>query len=99
MPHKSGRIDLRAALKALGRREITSLLVEGGGELLGSLFDARLVDRVALFYAPMIIGGRGAVAAVAGEGVARVGNAVRLRDCRWRRIGKDEMLLEASVAR
>ena len=99
LPHKNGRVDLRAALKALGRREITSVLVEGGGELHGSLFDARLVDRVALFYAPMVIGGRGAVAAVAGEGVARVGEAVRLRDCRWRRIGKDEMLLEASVAR
>jgi diaminohydroxyphosphoribosylaminopyrimidine deaminase/5-amino-6-(5-phosphoribosylamino)uracil reductase len=99
LPHKSGRVDLRAALKALGRRDITSVLVEGGGELLGSLFDARLVDRVALFYAPMVIGGRGAVAAVAGDGVARIGNAVRLRDCRWRRVGKDEMLLEASVTR
>jgi len=99
LPHKSGRIDLRAALKALGRREITSVLVEGGGELLGSFFDARLVDRVALFYAPIVIGGRSAVASVAGDGVAKVGKAVRLRDCRWRRIGKDEMLLEASVAR
>jgi len=86
-------------LKALGRRDITSVLVEGGGELLGSLFDARLVDRVALFYAPIVIGGRGAVAAIAGEGAAAVGKAVQFRDCRWRRVGKDEMLLEASVAR
>jgi len=99
LPHKRGRIDLRAALKALGKRYITSLLVEGGGELLGSLFDARLVDRVALFYAPIVIGGRGAVAAVAGEGADSVGKAVRLRDCHWRRVGKDEMLLEARVAR
>ncbi|MGA2604741.1 MAG: bifunctional diaminohydroxyphosphoribosylaminopyrimidine deaminase/5-amino-6-(5-phosphoribosylamino)uracil reductase RibD [Verrucomicrobiia bacterium] len=97
LPHKGGRIDLRAALKALGKQGITSVLVEGGGELLGSLFDARLVDKVALFYAPIIIGGRGAVAAVAGEGVARVGKAMRLRDCHWRRVGKDEMLLEAGV--
>jgi len=98
LPHKRGRVDLRAALKALGRRDITTVLVEGGGELLGSLFDARLVDRVALFYAPIVIGGRGAVPAVAGEGAATVGKAVRFRDCRWRRVGKDEMLLEASVA-
>jgi diaminohydroxyphosphoribosylaminopyrimidine deaminase/5-amino-6-(5-phosphoribosylamino)uracil reductase len=97
LPHKGGRIDLRAALKILGKQDITSVLVEGGGELLGSLFDARLVDKVALFYAPIIIGGRGAVAAVAGEGVARVGKAMRLRDCHWRRVGKDEMLLEAGV--
>jgi len=99
LPHKRGRIDLRAALKTLGKRDITSVLVEGGGELLGSLFDERLVDRVALFYAPIVIGGRAAVTAVAGEGVARVGKAVRLVGCRWRRVGKDEMLLEASVAR
>jgi diaminohydroxyphosphoribosylaminopyrimidine deaminase/5-amino-6-(5-phosphoribosylamino)uracil reductase len=99
LPQKRGRIDLRVALKALGKRNITSVLVEGGGELLGSLFDARLVDRVALFYAPIVIGGRGAVPAVAGEGVAKAGKAVRLRNCRWRRVGKDEMLLEASVAR
>jgi diaminohydroxyphosphoribosylaminopyrimidine deaminase/5-amino-6-(5-phosphoribosylamino)uracil reductase len=99
LPHKRGRIDLRAALKALGRLDITSVLVEGGGELLGLFFDARLVDRVALFYAPIVIGGRGAVAAVGGEGAFRVGEAVRLRDCRWRLVGRDEMLLEASVAR
>ncbi len=99
LPHKNARIDLQAALKALGRRDITSVLVEGGGELLGSLFDARLVDKVALFYAPIVIGGRGAVASVAGEGATKVGKAVRLRDCRWRRIGKDEMLLEARVQR
>jgi diaminohydroxyphosphoribosylaminopyrimidine deaminase/5-amino-6-(5-phosphoribosylamino)uracil reductase len=98
LPHKRGRIDLRAALTALGKRDVTSVLVEGGGELLGSMLDSRLVDRVVFFYAPIVIGGRGAVAAVAGEGVANVGNAVRLRDCLWRRIGKDEMLLEASVA-
>jgi diaminohydroxyphosphoribosylaminopyrimidine deaminase/5-amino-6-(5-phosphoribosylamino)uracil reductase len=96
---KKGRVDLRAALKALGKRNVTSLLVEGGGELLGSFFDARLVDKVTLFYAPMVIGGRDAISAVAGEGVVKVKNAVRLKDCHWRRIGKDEMLLEARVAR
>jgi len=94
-----GRVDLKAALKALGKHNITSVLVEGGGELLGSFFDARLVDKVALFYAPIILGGCTAVAAVAGEGVSTVGKALKLRDCHWRRIGKDEMFLEASVTR
>jgi diaminohydroxyphosphoribosylaminopyrimidine deaminase / 5-amino-6-(5-phosphoribosylamino)uracil reductase len=79
--------------------EITSVLVEGGGELLGSLFDGRLVDRVALFYAPIIIGGRNAVPAVGGEGSSKVKSSVRLLDCHWRRIGKNEMLVEARVAR
>jgi diaminohydroxyphosphoribosylaminopyrimidine deaminase/5-amino-6-(5-phosphoribosylamino)uracil reductase len=92
------RVDLRAALRALGKRDVTSVLVEGGGELIGSFFDARLVDRVSLFYAPIVIGGRGAVTAVAGEGVASVRTAMRLKDCHWRRIGKNELLVEARVA-
>jgi diaminohydroxyphosphoribosylaminopyrimidine deaminase/5-amino-6-(5-phosphoribosylamino)uracil reductase len=96
---KRGRVDLRAALKALAKHNITSVLVEGGGELLGSLFDAQLVDKVALFYAPIVIGGRDAIPAVRGEGVATVRKSVQLRDCRWRRIGKGEMLVEARVAR
>jgi diaminohydroxyphosphoribosylaminopyrimidine deaminase/5-amino-6-(5-phosphoribosylamino)uracil reductase len=96
---KHGRVELRAALRALGKRDVTSVLVEGGGELLGSMFDARLVDRVALFLAPIVIGGREAVSAVGGKGAAKVKRAVRLRDCRWRSIGRNEMLLEAAVAR
>jgi diaminohydroxyphosphoribosylaminopyrimidine deaminase / 5-amino-6-(5-phosphoribosylamino)uracil reductase len=92
-----GHMDLRAALRVLGKIDITSVLVEGGGELLGALFDSRLVDKVALFYAPIILGGRNAITAVAGEGAAKVKNPVRLRDCRWRTIGKDEMLVEARV--
>jgi diaminohydroxyphosphoribosylaminopyrimidine deaminase / 5-amino-6-(5-phosphoribosylamino)uracil reductase len=97
--HKSGRVELRPSLRALGKRNVASVLVEGGGELLGSMFDGRLVDRVALFYAPLVIGGREAVSAVMGDGVAKVKGAVRLHDCRWRRVGKNEMLLEAEVAR
>jgi diaminohydroxyphosphoribosylaminopyrimidine deaminase/5-amino-6-(5-phosphoribosylamino)uracil reductase len=94
---KGGRVDLRAALKALGKRNVTSLLAEGGGELLGSLFDARLVDKVTFFYAPMIIGGRKAITAVAGEGVPNVNGAIRLEDCRWRRLGAGAMIVEARV--
>jgi diaminohydroxyphosphoribosylaminopyrimidine deaminase/5-amino-6-(5-phosphoribosylamino)uracil reductase len=94
-----GRMDMRAALRVLGKLDITSVLAEGGGELVGSLFDERLVDDVALFCAPIIIGGRDAVTAVAGEGATKVKNSVRLRDCHWRKIGKDEMLVEARVSK
>jgi diaminohydroxyphosphoribosylaminopyrimidine deaminase/5-amino-6-(5-phosphoribosylamino)uracil reductase len=99
VPATKSRIDVRTALRELGRMEVTSVLAEGGGGLLGSMFDAGLVDRVALFYAPLVIGGREAVTAVGGQGVAKVAQAVRLHECRWRRIGKSEMLLEAKVAR
>lgn len=93
----SGHLNLRTALSALGKMDITSVLVEGGGELLGSLFDKRLVDKVSLFYAPIVIGGRDAITAVGGKGSPKVKNSVRLLDCHWRRIGKNEMLVEASV--
>jgi diaminohydroxyphosphoribosylaminopyrimidine deaminase/5-amino-6-(5-phosphoribosylamino)uracil reductase len=97
-PQKGAPVDLRAGLEALGSRNVTSVLIEGGGELHGSLFDARLVDKVMFFYAPIVIGGRKAVTAVAGEGAVKVRNAVRLRDCRWKHLGKGEMILEARVA-
>jgi diaminohydroxyphosphoribosylaminopyrimidine deaminase / 5-amino-6-(5-phosphoribosylamino)uracil reductase len=96
---KASRVNLRVALRELGRMDITSVLVEGGGELLGSLFDARLVDKVVFFYAPTVIGGRSAVTAVAGEGASKVTKAIHLRDCHCRPIGKGEMLVEARVAR
>ncbi len=91
--------DLRAALRSLGKLNVTSVLLEGGGELLGAAFDAKLVDKVVFFYAPRVIGGRNAVAVVQGNGIQRVNQSVQLRDCRWRRVGSDEMLLEAAVAR
>ena len=97
--HKKGRVDLPATLKKLGKRNVTSLLVEGGGELLGSFFDAQLVDKVALFYAPMVIGGRDAISAVGGDGAVSVKQSVRLENCKWRRIGKNEMLVEARIKR
>lgn len=95
---RGGRVDLRAGLKALGKRNVTSVLAEGGGELLGSLFEARLVDKAVFFYAPMIIGGRKAVTAVAGEGVPKVKSAIRFENYRWRKLSSGEMMLEARVA-
>ncbi|HUI07957.1 MAG TPA: bifunctional diaminohydroxyphosphoribosylaminopyrimidine deaminase/5-amino-6-(5-phosphoribosylamino)uracil reductase RibD [Verrucomicrobiae bacterium] len=98
VPAKKGRVHLGVALRELGRMESTNVLIEGGSELLGSLFDARLVDNVVLFYAPVIIGGRDAVTAVAGEGASQVARAIRLVDCHCQPIGKGEMLVEARVA-
>lgn len=89
LPGREGRIDLEALLIALGQREITSLLVEGGGQLLGSFFDAGLVDQVYAFVAPVIIGGDKAVPAVGGLGVERMKDALRLENVRLRRIGQD----------
>ena len=84
-----GRVDLRAMLSELGRREITSLLVEGGGTVLGSLFDEGLVDRVIGFIAPVIVGGIAAPSPVSGAGVGRISDALRLHGVRVERFGDD----------
>jgi len=73
-----GRVDIEAVLDHLARREVAALLVEGGPTVHGSFNDAELVDEMALFIAPFVIGG-GAPSAVAGRGIATLDAAQRLR--------------------
>ncbi|MCY3802007.1 MAG: bifunctional diaminohydroxyphosphoribosylaminopyrimidine deaminase/5-amino-6-(5-phosphoribosylamino)uracil reductase RibD [Chloroflexi bacterium] len=68
-------ISLSDLLDELGRRGILNLLVEGGGTVLGSFFDAGLVDRVETFVAPKVLGGAAAPGPVAGEGLASLAEA------------------------
>lgn len=84
----SGRVEMRELLEALGKRDIVSLLVEGGGVLHASLFAAGLVDKVHAIIAPKIVGGT-MYPAVAGEGAAHMSEAVRLRDVAVQRLGDD----------
>ena len=95
-PARQGRIDLRWLLQALGRAEVTSLLVEGGGEVNASFLLGGFAQRVAFFYAPKIFGGRDSLKGVAGRGITKLDQAVSLENVSWRRIGRD-LLLEASV--
>ncbi len=53
---RKGRVDLRAVLEELGKREILSVILEAGSELNGAMLDADLVDKMILFYAPRILG-------------------------------------------
>lgn len=92
LPLLNGEIDLAQLFEVLGRRLVTSILVEGGGILLGSLFDLELVDKVVAFIAPMIIGGKDARTPVAGLGVAKIAEAIKLERHRLTTIGKDVML-------
>ncbi len=92
LPSAGGLVDLKGLLKALAEREITSLLVEGGGILFGSLFDQRLVDKVIAFVAPIIIGGSEAKTAVVGEGVDKVMDSIKLKRVRTKRLGGDLMV-------
>jgi len=92
LPSSDGIMDLKQLLKTLGEKEITSILVEGGGILIGSLFDQCLVDKVVVFLAPIVIGGTEARPAVAGKGVARLSDCPKLKRVRVERIGVDIMV-------
>ena len=91
-PCKDGRIDLAWLLDELGRNNITSLLVEGGGEVNASFLMGGFAQRIAFFYAPRIIGGHASPGAVGGSGVVALRDALRLREPRWRALGEDLLL-------
>lgn len=82
------RVDLSSLLRLLGERELLSLLVEGGGELLGSFFDEGLVDKVEAIVVPVIVGGT-SFTAVGGRGVQRMADALRLHEVEVERLGAD----------
>jgi len=92
LPSEGGLVDLGKLLKALGERGITSVLVEGGGILLGSLFDGKLVDKVIAFITPIIIGGKEAKTAVSGKGVDKVVDSLKLRHVSLEKLGEDLMV-------
>ena len=92
LPAVDGRVDVEALLRALGERGVLTVLFEGGGVLLGVLFDRRLVDRVQAVIAPLVIGASDAPAAVAGRGVERMAQAPRLRDVTVERLGDDTLI-------
>ena len=93
LPARDGRVELEALLTALGEEEVTSVLVEGGGTLLGSLFASRLVDKVYAFVAPRIVGGASAPAPVGGPGVSALADSWQLRDVRMERVGDDVLVM------
>ena len=96
-PTRDGRVDLGALLADLFAREVRAILVEGGGEVHAAFLDAGLVDRVAVFLAPLLVGGRAAPGAVGGAG-RELKSAVRLGELTVTRLG-DDVLLEADVLR
>jgi diaminohydroxyphosphoribosylaminopyrimidine deaminase/5-amino-6-(5-phosphoribosylamino)uracil reductase len=95
---KGGLVDLQELLKVLAEREITSVLVEGGGALFGSFFDRGLVDKLLVFIAPKIIGGKEAKGSVEGVGVAKVVQALSLDRVKVEKFGED-MLVTGYITR
>jgi diaminohydroxyphosphoribosylaminopyrimidine deaminase / 5-amino-6-(5-phosphoribosylamino)uracil reductase len=93
VPERNGRVDVEAALRGLAAEwHITSVLVEGGGALIGSLFDLCLVDKLVAFVAPKLVGGAQAPSPVGGHGVESIKGAIRLQNVVWEPVGDDLMI-------
>jgi diaminohydroxyphosphoribosylaminopyrimidine deaminase/5-amino-6-(5-phosphoribosylamino)uracil reductase len=91
LPGKSGMVDVHQLLNELGLRQMTNVLVEGGGQVLGAFFDAKAVDEVHIFVAPKIVGGK-QVTAVAGSGVTKIAAALKVTDWSIQQIGTDTLI-------
>jgi diaminohydroxyphosphoribosylaminopyrimidine deaminase/5-amino-6-(5-phosphoribosylamino)uracil reductase len=88
-----GRVDLPALWDALGAREVTAVLIEGGAELGAAAWFAGLVDEVIVFLAPMLIGGRKAPGMLGGRGIARLAEHLPVNIVGVRRVGGDLMVV------
>ena len=95
-PDRNGRVDVTALARHLAERGALSVVLEGGGEVAGSFWEAGLVDRVLFFIAPRIVGGRAAKTPVEGAGRAAMADAIRIGRLRVRRFGPD-VALEGEV--
>lgn len=82
--------SLDEMMRALGEKEITTLLIEGGGEVLGEALDAQLIQRVHIYLAPLFTGGP--VPAFAARGAGSTGEGVRLEEVRYEKLGAEILL-------
>lgn len=92
------RVPLTPLMEQLGAMQVTSILLEGGGELHGAALRAGIVDKVLYFIAPKLLGGRTAPPAIGGEGIARLVEAVTLERMQVERLD-DDLLIEGYVRR
>ncbi|MBU5426844.1 bifunctional diaminohydroxyphosphoribosylaminopyrimidine deaminase/5-amino-6-(5-phosphoribosylamino)uracil reductase RibD [Tissierella pigra] len=91
-PSKEGRVDLSLLMKKLGKRNIDSILLEGGSELNYAALEEGIVDKVNVFIAPKIIGGNTAKTPIGGQGKAYIREAIELERLDFHRFGEDIMV-------
>lgn len=91
-----GRVDFRDLMDKLGDMGIKSVFIEGGGEIIASALKAKVVDKVAVAIAPILIGGQEAKGFMAGPGIERLTDAVHLINPRYQWLD-DDIILEYDV--
>lgn len=89
---KKGLIDFKKIFNMLFKMSIYKILVEGGGETIAAALSSGMVDELALFMAPKIIGGRTAKTFVEGKGVKFVSNAINIENLKIKKIDNDYLL-------
>lgn len=89
---KNGRVCLRELMRELGRKGITSVLIEGGGEVNSAALQAGIVDKLMFFIAPKLIGGKEAPGPIGGAGIGRLSDAFELRDVKTTQIDTDFLI-------
>ena len=97
LPERDGHVDLNALMEELGRREIDSILLEGGGTLNWAALEQGIVQKVLAYIAPKLAGGKAAKTPVEGTGIDRMARAIRLEHSSITQIGED-FLIESEVA-
>ncbi len=98
LPAKDGRVDLKTLMKELGKRQIDSVLLEGGGTLNYGALESAIVDKIMAFIAPKILGGKEAPTPVEGRGKDKIINAIHLSDFSVKPWDED-LLVEAYIER
>ncbi|GAB6180568.1 bifunctional diaminohydroxyphosphoribosylaminopyrimidine deaminase/5-amino-6-(5-phosphoribosylamino)uracil reductase RibD [Desulfotomaculum defluvii] len=89
VPGEGPGVNLTKLMEILGEKQISSVLIEGGGKICGSAFAAGIVDKVAWFIAPKIIGGDLAPGPVRGEGIKNLKDATQIHDISIQQLGTD----------
>ena len=92
IPKRENRVDLKLLIKELGKLEIDSILLEGGGTLNFAALNDNIVDKVVAFIAPKIIGGYNSKTPVEGKGFEKMSEAIILKDIKFKRFNDDIMI-------
>ncbi len=91
-------IDLQRLMTILGRKQITNLLIEGGGEIIASSVAAEIVDKIMFFYAPKILGGNDGIPICKGQGKNRMQDAWPVSNIKVHRFD-DDVMIEGYLSR
>jgi len=91
-PLKKGLIDMAKLHILLGKRDITSLLIEGGSKIIGSALASKIVDKTCFFFAPKILGGNSGIPITTGKGCTWMADCLNVGDIKVHQFGNDVMI-------